>query len=142
MSYGESPSQEEDLMALIISGKYRFKKVSKSRPYESTTQKSAASGGKHLSSTKLPPAGSASSNPSQTQKKAPQKSVPGFRRRKRAHYRPSKTSLSKGGSSNPFIKKADFLLEREELNEEDLETIVQEINKQEGEYRERNTSKL
>lgn len=44
-------------------------------------------------------------------------------------------------TSNHFIKKADFLMEREELNEEDLEVIVNEINKQEGEFKDRNPSK-
>ena len=41
-----------------------------------------------------------------------------------------------------FMKIADFLIPKEDLNEEDLEIIVAEINKQEGGFKDINTSKL
>lgn len=44
-------------------------------------------------------------------------------------------------TGNNFMKKADVLIEREELDDEDLEIIVAEINKQEGDFKDKNVSK-
>jgi len=49
--------------------------------------------------------------------------------------------IGKKLSANNFMKKADFLVEREELEDEDLDVIVSEINKQEGEFKDKNNSK-
>lgn len=44
-------------------------------------------------------------------------------------------------SNNAFIKIGNFLVEKEELDDEDLELIVTEINKQEGEFKDKTLAK-
>ena len=121
-------SKAEDLIEVILSGRYRFKVAAGNLERKNEDPVRAREGGKKEAKDK---------------KEQPRLPLPPLSNHQYLKMRKEKRAKEIEGrqTGNNFMKKADVLIEREELDDNDLEIIVAEINKQEGDFKDKNVSK-
>ncbi len=121
-------SKAEDLIEVILSGRYRFKVAAGNLERKNEDPVRAREGGKKEAKDK---------------KEQPRLLLPPLSNYQYLKMRKEKRAKEIEGrqTGNNFMKKADVLIEREELDDNDLEIIVAEINKQEGDFKDKNVSK-